>query len=212
MFIKCLTVGPIDTNCYILCDKVENKAVIIDPGFDARRIVSALNDTQCQAAYVILTHGHSDHMSAASGVLEKTGAALAVFAGELPLLADPEQNLHYQFNKTPFMPLAPHTVLYDGDKLTAGRLEISVMHTPGHTAGSCCLICQDTIFSGDTMFLEGAGRTDMPTGSLTDLRRSLQRLAALEGEYQVLPGHGGFTTLSHERQHNPFFHMGEEPV
>ena len=209
MFIKCLTVGPIDTNCYILCDKVENKAVVIDPGFDARRIVSALGDTQCRAVYVILTHGHGDHMSAAAEVLEKTGAALAVFGGELPLLADPVQNLYYEFNKTPFLPLSPHKVLVDGDTLTVGKLEIKVMHTPGHTAGSCCLICQDTIFSGDTLFLESAGRTDMPTGSPEDLRRSLERLAALEGEYQVLPGHGGFTTLSHERQHNPFLRPGE---
>lgn len=205
MFIKCLKVGQIETNCYIACDKVENKAVIIDPGDDAPRIVAALEETDCTAVYVALTHGHADHMMAAHEVLRKTGAKLAVYADELPFLNDPERNNFHKMSSEPFTPFTPDLMLRDGETLTFGKAELLVMHTPGHTYGSCCFFGQDMIFTGDTLFREGAGRTDFPTGNMQELLASLRRIAALEGDLQVLPGHGDFTTLEYERAHNPFF-------
>lgn len=204
MFIKCLKVGPIETNCYIACDTVLNKAAIIDPGAEAERIISAFNDTGCSADYVILTHGHADHMSAVREVMQGTQAKLAVYADELPLLRDPEKNLFGSISRDQsFEPLEPEILLHDGDTLTLGSIQIKVLHTPGHTAGSCCLLAQDTLFSGDTLFKLSSGRTDLPTGSSEDMNNSLDRLFGLEGDLKVLPGHGDFTTLDFERKHNP---------
>ncbi|HEX2937778.1 MAG TPA: MBL fold metallo-hydrolase [Ruminiclostridium sp.] len=204
MFIKCLKVGIIETNCYIACDKVTNKAVIIDPGADAPRIVTALNETGCTAEYVLLTHGHADHMAAAHEVAEKTGAKIGVYSEELDFLNNPEINGFSTFGNGDFVPFTPDLLFKDGDTLIFGGLEIRVLHTPGHTRGSCCYITQDTVFSGDTLFRETAGRTDLPTGSADELMDSLKRVFELEGDLQVLPGHGEFTTLDYERQNNPF--------
>ena len=205
MFIKCLKVGQIETNCYIACDKVENKAVIIDPGADAPRIIAALEETGCTADYLLLTHGHADHMLAARAVLAATGAKLAVFAGELSFLNDPDQTLYRRMAAEPFTPFVPDKLLEDGETILFGGTELTVMHTPGHTHGSCCFCSRDTMFSGDTLFRESYGRTDLSTGSEAELGESLKRIFALPGDLQVLPGHGEFTTLAHERTHNPFF-------
>lgn len=212
MFIKCLAVGPIETNCYIVCDKIENKAVVIDPGADAPRIVAALEETGCTADYVILTHGHADHMMAAHEVLQKTGAKLAIFADELPFLNDPERNVYNVMTQKQFEPFTPDLMLRDGETLTFGGIELRTMHTPGHTHGSCCFLSADTMFSGDTLFREGAGRTDLATGSAQELAASLKRIFAIEGDLQILPGHGEFTTLEYEREHNPFFRSGMNEI
>jgi hydroxyacylglutathione hydrolase len=204
MFIKCLKVGQFATNCYILCDKITNKAAIIDPGYDAVRIASALEDTECTAEYIILTHAHFDHISAVHELKRKTGAKLAVFESELPLLNDPKGNLCSMFENGTFEPFAPEILLHDGDIIRLGKLELIVLHTPGHTSGSCCIICQDSIFTGDTLFKEDVGRTDLPTAEPAALKSSVRRLAMIDGEYQVFPGHGEITTMSHERQFNPY--------
>jgi hydroxyacylglutathione hydrolase len=204
MFIKCLTVGPVQTNCYILCDKISNRAAVIDPGYGPQRIVDALADTECRADYVILTHGHFDHMMAAHEVIKETGAKLAVYESELELLNDPEKNLISDAASVALPEFKPDILLHDGETLTLGVLELKILHTPGHTASSCSLICGDTIFSGDTLFYESVGRCDFPTSSFEDMRESIKRLLALEGDYKVLPGHGEFTTLSHEREFNPY--------
>lgn len=208
LYIRRLPVGPIATNCYILCDREIGKAAVIDPGFEAPRILAELKETGCRAEYIVLTHGHADHMSAAGEVQAATGAPLAAYEGELPLLRDPAANLHRSFSGAPFVPLTPAVLLPDGGTLRVGGLTLRVLHTPGHTAGSCVLLCGRTMFAGDTLFYEGAGRTDLPTGSAADMTRSLRRLAALEGDWQVLPGHGPVTTLDHERQCNPFMAAG----
>jgi hydroxyacylglutathione hydrolase len=202
MFIKCITVGPIRTNCYIVCDKVTGKAAIIDPGDEAERIISALNETECKAEYVVFTHWHADHVTAAHEVLEKTGAKLAVYEDELPYLNSMSD---MGFDIKPF---SPDLLLHDGDKFTFGNIELTVMHTPGHTHGSCCLLGQDTIFSGDTLFREGYGRMDLPGGDPQEMSASLKKLFALEGDYKVLPGHGSFTTLEYEKRNNPFVWSG----
>lgn len=204
MFIKCLTVGPIGTNCYIACDRTTDRAVVIDPGSEAARVTAALAETGCKADYVVLTHGHADHMGAAREVLAATGAKLALLADELPLLNGPQNLWGDIYSGAEFKPLSPDILLHDGDTVALGALQLKALHTPGHTAGSCCLLAPDALFSGDTLFSGGAGRTDLPTGSSSDLLRSLRRLFALEGDLQVFPGHGAFTTLARERAENPY--------
>lgn len=208
MFIKCITVGPIKTNCYIVCDKVSGKAVIIDPGDEAARIISALSDTECTVQYVVFTHGHADHVTAAHDVLEKTGAKLAVYADELPFLNNAAYRSFYMAPQLSIGPFTPDLLLHDGDTLVFGNIGLKVMHTPGHTHGSCCLLGQDTMFSGDTLFRDGYGRVDLPGGSAEEMSASLKKIFALEGDYQVLPGHGSFTTLDYERKNNPFIGSG----
>ena len=202
MFIKCISVGKLETNCYILCDTVQGKAAVIDPGYDAKRILIGLSEVKCKAEYVILTHGHFDHICAVLPVLEKTGAKLVCYKKEMELLNDPNKNLSALYLPVPLLPLKPDLLLCDGDSIQLGMLELKVLHTPGHTPGSCCIICQDTIFTGDTLFCSGAGRTDFPGGDYNALRASMKRLKALKGDYQLLPGHGAFSTLSQERQTN----------
>jgi glyoxylase-like metal-dependent hydrolase (beta-lactamase superfamily II) len=204
MFVKCLKGGGLETNCYILCDKVLNRAAVIDPGFDSARILTALRETECTADYVLLTHGHYDHLAGAGKVAAETGAILAAFEAERPLIADPQANLAAMLAAGPFDPVQVDEWLAEGQLLRVGKLEIRVLHTPGHTHGSCCFICQDSIFCGDTLFKDGAGRTDFPTGSREELGASFAKLAALEGEFHLFPGHGEQTTLSRERELNPY--------
>lgn len=206
MFIKCLKVGQIETNCYILSDRVSGIAAVIDPGAEAGRILAALRETQCEAKIVLLTHGHFDHITAVPEVIAATGASLAVCGRELALLNDPQRNLTATFSQAASAqtPFTPDRLLHDGDTVEVGSLTLTVIETPGHTPGSCCFLCQDMLFSGDTLFHDGAGRTDFPGGDVEALRQSIARLAALPGDYQVLPGHGEFTTLAHERLVNPF--------
>lgn len=212
MFIKCLKVGQLPTNCYIACDKVANKAVVIDPGEDAARIVTALNETECEAQYVLLTHGHADHMMAAHEVIAATGAKLGVYADELTFLNSPDENCYNMMSQKPFEPFTPDLLLRDGETIVFGQTELRVMHTPGHTAGSCCFISQDSIFSGDTLFRLSVGRTDLPSGSSSDLYKSLKRICAIEGDLQVLTGHGDFTTLEYERQNNSFLRSSSNEI
>ena len=207
MFLKCLKVGQLETNCYILYDKPTNKAAVIDPGFDAQRIASTLDEIRCKAEYIILTHAHFDHITAAHELIEKTGAKLAVFETELSLLNDPS---HFRrVDGSSFKPFTPEILLHDGDILKLGTLNLTVMHTPGHTQGSCSIICEDSIFSGDTLFKEEVGRTDLVTGSYSAIINSVNRLAALDGDYKVYPGHGDSSTLSHERKFNPYLNLGD---
>lgn len=205
MKIVTLEVGYLPTNCYILCDDATGKAAVIDPGFESGRVLDALQETGCTAQYLILTHGHFDHATEAWRVLEATGAKLVADAAEEKLLADPLLSL-YDSPMCPvsgdFHPLAADIWVSDGDTLPLGSLTLAFLHTPGHTGGCCCIRCGDAVFTGDTIFRRCVGRTDMPTGSTSDILRSARRIAQLPGDYTLYPGHGEKTTLAYERENN----------
>lgn len=205
MFIKCLKVGPFPTNCYIACDTVSNKAVIIDPGAEAPRILSAFEETGCELLYIVLTHAHADHFTAAAEIIEKTGAKLLVPEDDAALLNKPELNFYSMVGSEPFKTLKPDVLLHDGEIIKFGNIELRTMETPGHTAGSCCYLGADSMFSGDTVFKGSVGRTDFPTSDYKKMLYSIGRIASLEGNMQILPGHGDFTKLSDERANNPYF-------
>ncbi len=193
-----LQVGPIMTNCYILCDDETKVCAVVDPGADADRVSQAVAETGCAPVCILLTHGHYDHTGAVEELLEKF-PGIPVYLNRRDVYGGSDRRM-----RALFLPL-PATVDYDGgDTVRVGGLAVSVLATPGHSAGSVTLLCGDVMFAGDTLFAGSCGRTDLAGGSIDDMLASLARLGRLEGEYNVLPGHMGASVLSLEREYNPF--------
>ncbi len=187
-----MPLGAYQTNCYVVRSPEVNTCVVIDPGYMPQQILSCLQKEDSTIEAILLTHGHFDHVGAVKVLAEKTGAAVYLHEAELSL---PEQLTNGPLYYT-------HTYK-EGDVLSLAGLSFRVLHTPGHTAGSVCLAAEDSLFTGDTLFQDSCGRTDLG-GSWTQMHQSLQRLKALEQDYRVYPGHGPDTTLSEEKQYNPY--------
>ena len=198
MLIKCLTVGQIETNCYIVTDEATLQCAVIDPGDEVNTVMDYLEEHKLTAKYILLTHGHFDHVMAVNGVREETGAAVCMSAKDVG-------RGDYRFD-----PPEGSVMVREGDTLSVGGLTFQVMETPGHTPGGVCYLCQDAIFCGDTLFADSCGRTDLPGGDMGALLRSLKRLYELPGDYEVYPGHMQSTTLDKERRFNPFMKYAVE--
>jgi hydroxyacylglutathione hydrolase len=208
MKLKKFPVGPMGTNCYIVIDEPTKTAAVVDPGYDAGFIFKKLDRAGVKCVMILLTHGHGDHTGALAGLRELTGAPLYVHAGDANMLADPALS-YARLTGSPEDPIAPpEHITADGDKIALGETVIEIMHTPGHTPGSVCYLIRgerdDIMLSGDTLFRGSIGRYDLTGGDYKTLMQSLRRIAALEGEWQVYPGHGPSTTLSHERETNMY--------
>ena len=176
MKIKCLQVGPIGTNCYLLCDEDAKTCAVIDPGGDGARIAAAVAETGCVPCAILLTHGHYDH----------TGAV-----GELQA-------------KWPETPVYLNRRDVYADACTQQLFPLLSGDVRDHSEGSVTLRCQDALFCGDTLFAGSCGRTDFPGGSMEKMMASLRRLGQLEGDLRVLPGHMEASTLDRERRWNPY--------
>lgn len=201
MKIHQMRVGPIGTNCYILMDEAEKKIAIIDPGEDAPAIMDAVKQMGGKVCYLLHTHGHYDHTTAAPALADAYPDA-AVYIHK----ADQDGTGSTLF---PLSSKIKTLSNYDeGDILPLGSLSIHVMHTPGHSLGGVCLLVEDVIFSGDTLFAGTCGRCDLKGGDLDTILKSLARLGRLDGDYIVRPGHEGMTTLSRERATNPYMRQG----
>ena len=191
--IKVLPLGAYQTNCYIVWGDDSDDCIVIDPGYAPEQVILEAEDLEKRIDAILLTHGHFDHVGGVRGIAERLGCPVYLHQQEL---SQPEQ-----------MTAGPlyYTCTYgEGDTLTLAGLTIRVLHTPGHTEGSVCLLVEDTLFSGDTLFMDSIGRTDFPGGNTAKMFRSLQRLVQLPGDYRVLSGHGGETTLDTERKYNPY--------
>ena len=200
MQIKTFPMGKMGANCYLLTDD-EGNAVLIDPGAVSSALFEALAGKKLR--YILLTHGHFDHILGVAECKRRTGAEVCIGEKDAPMLSDASLSLAQEHSLQRQEPLTPDRLLYDGDVIDfAGG--IRVMETPGHTPGGVCFLWNDTIFTGDTLFCRTVGRTDFPGGSAAQLRQSVQTLLALEGDKTVYPGHDEPTTLSHERKFNPF--------
>lgn len=210
MFIKLIeNEYPMMSNCWLAYDEKSNEAAIVDAcAFDEKiNTEKEIKSLGCEVKYVFLTHGHFDHILGAYGVQQTYGAKVVVHSADVPMLTDSGINLaRVNGAEDVFNPVTPDIIVEDGDSLYLGNTEIKVMHTPGHTKGSVCYIVEDekTVFSGDTLFCRTVGRTDFPGGSTEELKNSLNKLLALEGDYRVLPGHNRETTLDSERVRNIF--------
>ena len=193
MNIKTLPLGAYQTNCYMVWADTADTCVVIDPGYEAQTVLLEAKRQGKTIQAILLTHGHFDHVGAVRDIAAETDCK--VYLCEADLAMPP------QLTAGPLY----YTDLYgEGDVITLAGLSFKVLHTPGHTPGSVCLQCEDSIFSGDTLFWGSCGRTDLPGGSWSTIQKSLKRLAAVEGDFKVYPGHGDSTTLSFERKMNPY--------
>ena len=202
MKIDLLVVGMVHTNSYIAYDEVSREAVIFDPGDDAKRILRRVNELDLCVKYVILTHAHFDHLLAAKEVCAQSGAYLAV--SSKARLDDAGYQGFTSFGFPGFEPICADVLLNDGDVLSVAGKELKFLETPGHTPCSMCVLCEDVLFAGDTLFAGSCGRCDLPGGNYGTMMNSLKFLSTLDGKLRVLPGHGAETTIERERQTNPY--------
>ncbi len=200
MELKTLVVGFINTNCYILDDGCN--AVVIDPGAGADKIIAELEKKNLSLRYIFLTHAHFDHVLAVNELVRKTGAKVVAHSGESYRLNDAEVSGHTVLKTRKFEPVSADVEIEDGSKIDVGDMHFHFISTPGHTEGSVCILCEDMMFSGDTLFLGNCGRCDLIGGDYGEMLKSLRRLYELPGDYRVFPGHGESTMLSHERGSN----------
>lgn len=201
MIIKRVVVGSLETNCYILGSQKNAEAIIIDPGDDFPKIINAVRENNLAVKFVVNTHAHQDHI----GANNKFNVPILIHKDDAPFFTNPELNLS-TFSAHPLILSIPHRVLNDGDRITVGEITLEIIHTPGHTPGGICLKKdKDFIFTGDTLFSGGVGRTDLPLASEELLRKSItEKLFTLDEKMIIYPGHGPSSTIGKERERNPF--------
>ena len=188
-----MALGAYQTNCYMIWAEDSDKCVVIDPGYEPERVLLQAKKQSKAIEAILLTHGHFDHVGAVRDIAAETDCEVYICEADLSM--------------PPQMTAGPlyYTCTYgEGDVLQLAGLSIQVIHTPGHTQGSVCLLVEDAMFSGDTLFEGSCGRTDLPGGDWPQILQSLKRLKALDRNYKVYPGHGAATTLAEEQMYNPY--------
>lgn len=204
--IKTCVLGAVSTNCYLVYNDRTKEAVIVDPAANGPYILNKCRELGITPVGILLTHGHFDHIMAVPDLKRSFGSMkVYALAEEGPLLEDPRQNLTYSFQGNQIS-LRPDVELHDGEELELLGFRWKVLSTPGHTAGSACYYLpeEEVLLSGDTLFQESYGRTDLPTGSSRQMVKSiLEVLFELPDGVMVYPGHGDPTTMEHEKQRNP---------
>ena len=194
MLIKTMPVGHLETNCYIVTNEDTLECVVIDPGDESNTILDYLEDNHLTCEAIFLTHGHYDHVSACPAVAEETEATVYMNDRDDARRMDsfyfpyalPENGKNYD----------------DGDVITAAGIDFQILATPGHTPGGVCILAEDALFTGDTLFRGSCGRTDLDGGNLDELMASLKRICSLEGDYEVYPGHMDCSSLVREKNFN----------
>jgi len=204
LLVKSLTLGPIQANCFIIGCEDTKKAVVIDPGAEADRILATLAESSLTVEYIINTHGHFDHVGANKRMKEVTGGKIVIHAKDEPMLNQLSASAAAWGMSAENSP-PPDQLVEDGDAIEFGTLSLKVIHTPGHTPGGISLQTGDAVFVGDTLFAGSIGRTDFPGGDYGTLISSIQqKLFALAEDTVVYPGHMGNTSIGHEKRTNPF--------
>ena len=204
VIVDSLALGPVSANTYIVTDDATGETAVIDAGACTNELLDKLKGKNVR--YILLTHGHYDHILGVPALKAHTGAEVLIHKADADCFWDTEKSLasfDHSFSQTP---MKADRLLSDGEEIHLGETVLSVLHTPGHTKGGVCYIdYQDRlIFSGDTLFCLTAGRTDFPGGSFEELMASLITLRNLPGDYIVYPGHNRATTLEHERVRNRY--------
>lgn len=202
--VKTFVLGDLSTNTYVITEGETNECAVVDPSAEDERLTAFLKTKNVR--YILITHGHFDHIMGVDSVKNLVGGKVVVHRADEPALTDSHLNLIGLQYSGESINLKADIVVEDGDELPFGNTKFKVMHTPGHTKGGVCYILEKEriIFSGDTLFKLSAGRTDFPGGNPREELMSLSRLAKLSGDYTVYTGHGESTTLQYEKDNNRY--------
>lgn len=197
MQIQAFNVGVLSTNCYVVNCPETKETIIIDPGFDAsheaKQITRYVDENTLKVKFIVNTHGHSDHIRGDIILQRKYDVPICIHEYDVHCLISLGENIS-----------PANVLLEDKELLKFGEIRLKVMHTPGHSPGGISLVGENLVFTGDTLFARGIGRTDFSGGSERDMKLSLEKLLRLPGNYVVYPGHGGFSTIGEEKRLNPF--------
>lgn len=199
--VKCAVFGRLENNCYLITDTATKKSALIDCTENNQKMRDFIKGTKLE--YILLTHGHFDHIGGVKEIKKQTGAKVVISKEDEPMLTSSKLSLAAFCGAAHNNVVADITV-GDGDIITLGESEIQIISTPGHTKGGVCYICDNNIFSGDTLFFCSCGRTDFPGGSSSEMLESLKKISMLEGNLNVFAGHDRQSTLDFERANNPY--------
>lgn len=205
MILKRVEVSSMAVNCYIVGCEETKEVAVIDPGGNARGILKVLENNGLKAVYIINTHGHIDHIGANRAIKDATGAKVLIHKNDAKMLTNAVSNFSFMMGQQVTSPPADQFI-DEGDIIKIGNtVELKVIHTPGHSQGGICLVTDNIIFSGDTLFYGSIGRTDFPGGSYQELISNIKnKLLCYDDDVVVYPGHGPATTIGFERKRNPF--------
>lgn len=204
MIVKNATFGNIQNNCYLVVDEKTNCSALVDCTEYSQKMLDFIGDTDLK--YIFLTHGHFDHITGVKGIKEKYGARVVISHEDAPMLSSAKLSLA-AFCGGEQNIVEPDILVADGDVVKLNDIEFKVISTPGHTKGGVCYLVGDYIFTGDTLFFCSCGRTDFPGGSSQEIIASLKKIAALDGDLKVMPGHDRLSNLNFERENNPYMKM-----
>lgn len=207
MIVRQLVVGSMGVCCYLAICAKTRKAVVIDPGGDEKKILALIHTENATVEYIINTHGHPDHDCGNRTLKEATGALIVIHEADAEFFSKPEVQSYFSVLGLPASP-PPDIKVKDGDFISFGEEKLKVIHTPGHTPGGMCLYSSPYLFTGDTLFVGGVGRTDFPGGDTKALVSAIRtKILTLPGETVVWPGHGyggDSSTIATEARTNPF--------
>lgn len=201
--LKRFILGEIAANCYFVADRENDCAFVVDPGDESSVLSECISDFGGEKLkYILLTHGHFDHIGYAAALKKSfPDAKIVISRGDKDFPSDGSLNLSFFFG-IPVRSFDPDIIVNDADELPFGDDKITVISTPGHTRGSVCFKYKDMLFTGDTLLEGTTGRMDFPTGSETDMKESVKKLAAIDEDLIVYGGHGASSDLSHEKKYN----------
>lgn len=200
--VKQYKVGALCTNCYLITDKESKKSAIIDPGGISSKLDKEVELNNLSVEYILLTHGHFDHIRKVARYKNKTNAKILINHKEKDFPLDPNLNLSCKFAHMLIEPFDIDILLNNEETIKLGSSIIKILHTPGHTVGSSCFLIDNCIFTGDTLMKQSIGRTDFATGSSKDMVKSLAKLLSLKNNFIIYPGHGDISTLAFEKSNN----------